>query len=543
VKTTPTRPAELRCAVYTRKSSEEGLEQSFNSLHAQREACEAYIKSQVGEGWRLHPAEYDDGGFSGGNTDRPALKRLLEDIQKGLVDVVVVYKVDRLTRSLTDFARIVEVFDRSEVSFVSVTQAFNTTTSMGRLTLNVLLSFAQFEREVTSERIRDKIAQSKAKGMWMGGVLPLGYDSKDHVLVPNQAEAETVRMIFRRYLEVGSVEALQKDLEQRGIRSKAWVTSQGRPMGGATFARGALYALLKNHHYRGLIKHRDKVYPGLHVPIVDEHLFEAVQQDLAIKRVVRNGLGPRVARSPLVGIIFDGEGRPFTPTFGKGKGGKVYRYYVCRGEGGGCPRGHPGDKLETLVLDLVRRITRHPDTPLESLREWVTRVEVRPSSVVLVIPAAPLFGTERHDLALADLRSSLLEGDMAELDPRGEGVRVSVPIKVQFRGGQTWLSGVEPSAGPHRPRPNSALVRALRSAHGVLASCGVRPLELYGRHGSATAPQDTYSARLAKMAFLAPDLQQAILQGRQPPCLTVKVLLQADIPLAWEDQREWFRGL
>lgn len=228
----------LRCAVYTRKSTEEGLEQSFNSLHAQRDACEAYVKSQVGEGWTALPAAYDDGGFSGGSMERPGLKRLLADISGGLVDVVVVYKVDRLTRSLTDFARIVEQFDQAGVSFVSVTQAFNTTTSMGRLTLNVLLSFAQFEREVTGERIRDKIALSKAKGMWMGGVLPLGYEARDNVLVAISEEAERVRMLFRRYLELGSVYELRDELNAQGMRSKAWVTSKGRRMGGAAFSTG-----------------------------------------------------------------------------------------------------------------------------------------------------------------------------------------------------------------------------------------------------------------------------------------------------------------
>src|SRR5271166_137905 len=224
-----------RCAIYTRKSSEEGLEQDFNSLHAQREACEAFIKSQAGEGWRLVKTAYDDGGVSGGTMERPALQRLLSDINQGLIDVVVVYKVDRLTRSLTDFAKMVEVFDARGVSFVAVTQQFNTTTSMGRLTLNVLLSFAQFEREVTGERIRDKIAASKQKGMWMGGLVPLGYDVIDRLLVVNQLEAETVLAIFRRYLELGSVRLLMEDLNRRSIRSKVRVARNGRKSGGNSF--------------------------------------------------------------------------------------------------------------------------------------------------------------------------------------------------------------------------------------------------------------------------------------------------------------------
>ena len=271
------KPAVLRCAVYTRKSSEEGLEQSFNSLHAQRDACEAYVRSQISEGWTCLPKAYDDGGISGGTMERPGLKQLLADIAAGQIDVVVVYKVDRLTRSLMDFSRIIEAFDKAGVSFVSVTQAFNTTTSMGRLTLNVLLSFAQFEREVTGERIRDKLAMSKAKGMWMGSVPPLGYDRGDHVLVVNEAEAETVCMIFRRYLQLGSVHTLCAELKTKGVRSKPWVTEKGRALGDAVITRGALFYLLKNRHYLGEIPHKGKNHPGLHPAIVDRKLFDAVQ--------------------------------------------------------------------------------------------------------------------------------------------------------------------------------------------------------------------------------------------------------------------------
>ena len=245
-----------RCAIYTRKSSEEGLEQEFNSLHAQREACEAFIKSQAGEGWRLIKTDYDDGGLSGATMERPALQRLMADLKQGLINVVVVYKVDRLTRSLADFVKMVEAFDAHGVSFVSVTQQFNTTTSMGRLTLNVLLSFAQFEREVTGERIRDKIAVSKRKGMWMGGLVPLGYDVRDRRLVVNQAEAATVREIFRCYLELGSVRLLKEELDRREFRSKVRVASNGVRSGGHSFYRGALYTVLRNPIYIGQIRHK-----------------------------------------------------------------------------------------------------------------------------------------------------------------------------------------------------------------------------------------------------------------------------------------------
>jgi site-specific DNA recombinase len=264
----------VRCAIYTRKSTEEGLEQDFNSLDAQREACEAFILSQKHEGWVALPTPYDDGGYSGGTLQRPALQRLLADIRGSKMDVVVVYKIDRLTRSLLDFAKIVEVFDAHDVAFVSVTQAFNTATSMGRLTLNVLLSFAQFERELTGERIRDKIAASKKKGIWMGGYPPLGYDVKDRKLVVNEAEAKTVRYIFHRYQELRSVRLLKEHLDEAGIVSKRRTAPDGRPYGGKPIARGALYLMLQNRIYRGEIVHKDEAYPGEHEPIVDDDLWQ-----------------------------------------------------------------------------------------------------------------------------------------------------------------------------------------------------------------------------------------------------------------------------
>jgi len=278
--------------------------------------------------WTLRTEPYDDGGFSGGTMDRPALARLLTDIQAGLVDVVVVYKIDRLTRSLADFAKIVEIFDGAGASFVSVTQPFNTTSSMGRLTLNVLLSFAQFEREVTGERIRDKLRASKAKGMWMGGVLPLGYDSKDHTLVVNESEAAKVRAIFVRYLKLGSVHVLCDELAREGITSKAWVSTRGRQMGGRTFTRRALYHLLQNRHYVGRIVHKDISHPGLHPAIVDAKLFEAVQKKLAKNRVKRRERIPRTRTAPLSGKIFDRVGRPYSPTFSIGRHGGRYGYYA-----------------------------------------------------------------------------------------------------------------------------------------------------------------------------------------------------------------------
>jgi DNA invertase Pin-like site-specific DNA recombinase len=325
----PRRNARARCAIYTRKSSEEGLEQEFHSLLAQREACEAFITSQQHEGWVCPRDGYDDGGFSGATIDRPALQRLLADIAAGRVDTVVVYKIDRLTRSLTDFAKIVEILDARSASFVSVTQQFNTTSSMGRLTLNVLLSFAQFEREVIGERIRDKIAASKKKGMWMGGVPPLGYRVRDRKLVIVDSEAELVRSIFRRYAELGSVRLLKKELEAQGSKSKSWTSASGRLIGGKPFSRGALYLMLRNRTYRGEIVHKGQSHPGEHPPIIDQPLWDAVQAQLTGNSGGRNaGTSTRQPRL-LAGMLLDAGGNRMTPSYAVKKDTR-YHYYVSR---------------------------------------------------------------------------------------------------------------------------------------------------------------------------------------------------------------------
>lgn len=319
----------LRCAIYTRKSTEEGLEQSFNSLDAQREACAAYIMSQTREGWEALPERYDDGGWTGGNMERPALRQLLDDVSAGRIDIIVVYKVDRLTRSLADFAKIVEVLDAHGASFVSVTQAFNTTNSMGRLTLNVLLSFAQFEREVTAERIRDKIIASKAKGMWMGGPIPIGYALQDRRLVPDAEEATTVRLIFERYVELRSIAALVDDLHERGVRTKLRTWRDGRTVGGIPFTKGPLAQLLKNPTYIGKVRHRDQLHEGQHDGIVDPALFEQVQTIIEANRQDHR-MGRRARRpSLLTSMLFDPDGRPMSPTH-TSKGSRRYHYYQTR---------------------------------------------------------------------------------------------------------------------------------------------------------------------------------------------------------------------
>jgi site-specific DNA recombinase len=352
----------LRCAVYTRKSTEEGLDMEFNSLDAQREACEAYVASQKPEGWLPVPDRYDDGGISGATLERPALQRLLADIEAGRVDVVVVYKIDRLSRALMDFAKLVEVFDRNNVTFVSVTQSFNTTTSMGRLTLNILLSFAQFEREVIGERIRDKFAASRKKGMWMGGFVPLGYDVKDRKLIINKAEAATVRMIFERFIKIGSATELVRKLRAEGVRGKQ----------GKLVDKGYVYKLLNNRLYVGEAVHKGLAYPGEHQAIIDRALWDRVHTVLG--ESPRKRAANTRAQTPalLKGLIFGSTGRAMTPAHTR-KGGKLYRYYVStdvlKRDAESCPvRRVPAAEIEGAVIDQLRGLLRAPEIIVRTWR-------------------------------------------------------------------------------------------------------------------------------------------------------------------------------
>ena len=522
-------PAPLRCAIYTRKSSEEGLEQSFNSLDAQREACEAYIKSQSHEGWRLLPAHYDDGGFSGGNLERPALRRLLADVDAGKIDTVVVYKVDRLTRALSDFAKIVDRMDAKRVSFVSVTQAFNTTTSMGRLTLNVLLSFAQFEREVTGERIRDKIAQSKAKGMWMGGNLPLGYDTRDRTLVINPAEAETVRAVFDRYLAVGSVHRLKDKLERDGVRSK----------GGVILSRGALYHLLRNRIYRGQIVHKGQPHPGLHPAIIDETTFAAVQTKLDANVIARARPTKGASTSSLTGLIFDQSGAPMCPSFSLGKSGAAHRYYVSSNAltgrlAGADPdaiRRVPADKMEAFVLGRLQQHDPAVFAPSE-LAARVQRVSLRAGSVRIEIKFHPDQVRDRHD------RNAILSRAYPDDEVRFDGdvLHLTASVRMKFRGGRTWLALAEEKLGaPYRIDP--VLIGGLKRGHALLAKLAASPQSKPCDLRNARGPDNPYLRKLCAVAMLAPDIQGAILTGAQPRGLSLQQLLDGEIPICWADQR------
>jgi len=369
-----------RCAVYTRKSSEEGLDQEYNSIDAQRDAGQAYIASQRAEGWIAVADDYDDPAFSGGNMERPALKRLMKDIEAGKIEIVVVYKIDRLTRSLADFSKMVEVFERQGVSFVSVTQQFNTTTSMGRLMLNVLLSFAQFEREVTGERIRDKIAASKRKGMWVGGVPSLGYDIVNRKLVINEAEATVVRRMFRDYPRVGSTTMLVQQLRMEGVTSKSWVSQTGKDKVGKLIDKGALYKILNNPLYVGDIRHKGVCYPGEHEAIITRGQWEVVQAALASKPNGAKKGQIRTERPALLkGLIFTKDGRAMTPHSTKGHGGRLYRYYLStrdsnEGYGSSGVKLLPAGEIEQAVMAHVRAILGSAEVVTQVWRE-ISKIE------------------------------------------------------------------------------------------------------------------------------------------------------------------------
>jgi site-specific DNA recombinase len=560
----------LHCAIYTRKSSEEGLEQSFNSLDAQREASEAFIASQRHEGWRAMPTRYDDGGYSGGSLERPALKRLLDDVAANKINVIVVYKVDRLTRSLADFAKIVEALDAKGVSFVSVTQQFNTTTSMGRLTLNILLSFAQFEREVTGERIRDKIAASKKKGMWMGGLVPLGYNLEGRKLAPNRKEAELVAKIFSLYLELGCVRKLAERLDREKIRSKVWITQTGARLGGVAFARGALYALLRNRLYIGEIRHRDQWYPGEHEGIVPRVLWDRVQSQLNSNlRKRRNKVRER-ASSLLTGLVQDEQGTPYTPSFTVRRG-RRYRYYVSQlaiknvaSEGIG-PTRVPAQELESRVIEKLLAFLQSDAEVFDGL----SLAGERPAVASRLVTAAKQLAMRLASMSSQDLRDLLasfiwriiLRENKIEIKIRSKELRpqlesrgkvssssvknpvapsdlisLSVEAKRKRCGGEVHLI-VPPSPSVSDEHPKIPLIKALARAHGwyeKVIEGKAFDIRSLAREAGLT---DRYVGKVFRCAFLAPDIVEAILAGRQPHDLNFDKLCQ-EIPLSWVEQHE-----
>ena len=542
-----------RCAIYTRKSSEEGLEQDFNSLHAQREACEAFIKSQHGEGWRLVKAAYDDGGFSGGTMERPALQRLLADIRERVIDVVVVYKVDRLTRSLADFAKMVELFDAHAVSFVAVTQQFNTTSSMGRLTLNVLLSFAQFEREVTGERIRDKIAASKRRGMWMGGTVALGYDVSDHRLVINPAEAETVKGIFQRYLELRSVRLLKDDLDRRGIISKIRLSRNGNRSGGKAFSRGALYELLSNPVYIGEIRHRKERHPGQHEPIMERELWERAQRQLRDQAARCRTRATKAGPSPLAGKLFDEDGECLYVA-GAAKGERRYRYYVSRrlvtGSADKVRNGWrlSGPEIERTVAVAARQLLNDH----AAISASACNLGVGAGDIPAVLEAA---GEWSRRLQSEADSAAALSGlvDKVNLKPGGIELSINLPLPVdgthgaaamlpitQFFAMRMKRRGVEMRliiGGADAPprKPDAALLKAIARAHRwfeELISARATSLAAIASREGVT---DRYVARLIRLAFLAPKIVEAIAERGE--LADLKLTPHVDLPLDWTTQK------
>ena len=554
----------IRCTIYTRKSSDEGLEQEFNSLDAQREACEAYIVSQRHAGWIALSDMYDDGGLSGGTMERPALKQLLEDIKAGKVQIVVVYKVDRLTRSLADFAKIVDVLDANNVSFVSVTQQFSTTTSMGRLTLNMLLSFAQFEREIAGERIRDKIAASKRKGMWMGGNVPLGYGVKDRKLVVNEPEASTVGVIFRRYAELGSVALLKAQLDRLGIVSKRREGAGGRLVGGQRFSRGALYLMLQNRIYRGDIVHQGAAYPGQHKAILDPELWQIVQNKLAVHRQERALAVGAEAPSLLAGLIVDADGSRMTPTHATKKA-KRYRYYVSAsllaGDRPQAQKGMrvPAGDIEALVLDRLRAFfssridigdaltpldleARAFDAALRNAftlsKRWLAMPSVEMKSLVLDIVERVTIVANRIDIWLNRAKiAAALEAGGGSQRPDIDPITLSIEAKLRRAGKGKRLviaNGAEAEV-------NAGLVELIKDAFTIrirLLSGSDDSIEaMSGRLGMNKCRLTS----LIRLSHLAPEIVGALLAGRHPIELTPTQLLRLskNLPHDWKEQRRF----
>ena len=557
----------VRCAIYTRKSTEEGLDQTFNTLHAQREACEAYIQSQLHEGWISIPTLYDDGGFSGGTMNRPALTRLLADTEAGLIDTVVVYKIDRLTRSLADFAKMVEIFDDPKgdgnpVSFVSVTQQFNTTTSMGRLTLNVLLSFAQFEREVIGERVRDKIAASKKKGMWMGGLLPLGYDAEDKLLKVNKAEAKTVREIFDSYKHLKSVHELKQILDEQGVVSKKRISKAGNHSGGKPLCRGAIYTILRNPVYIGKTRHNSKVYDGQHEAIVDIALWQKVQ-DILDENQVRQKAGVGCKNSSLLaGLIFDENNNRLTPTHAVKKsasgGKKRYRYYISQPLTNGTSKAKglrlPASDIEQIVIvnicaflndekalhgELHDFITTSADIEsLNSNRKHITSilkdsnniecaallkqllhsVTVNSDDVILQISIA---GLAQKLIANSEIKT----GRLFEINIAAKLKRCGMEMKLIL--GETMRQNKVDVSLVKNLSNSQRLVEQLTSNDNVSVA------DIARQEGWASS----YITRLLKFATLSPRIQEAILEGTQPPELTAnRIMRMDDLPIKWEAQ-------
>lgn len=557
---TASRPR-IHCAIYTRKSSEEGLDQDFNSLDAQHEACAAYIASQRHEGWVANSTRYDDGGISGGTLDRPAVQRLLADIDAGRVQMVVVYKIDRLTRSLADFAKLVERFDAAGCSFVSVTQAFNTASSMGRLTLNVLLSFAQFEREVTAERIRDKIAASKKKGLWMGGIPPLGYaphpDPKIRGLVVDTDEAQTVQTLFRLYTELGCLNAVMREATAMGLRSKRHRFQSGRCQGGNALSRGQIYALLRNPIYIGKIRHKTNIWDGRHMPIIELALWDQVQARLqaasARPRTRQRALDQQsqTSMAPLCGKLRDDTGDRLTPTHTQ-RHGRRLRYYVSNRliSGGTDPRGWrlPAAELEQAVATLI---AQHIETLAREHRIHATPdlQQGEDTARQALLLARQLLGGTPTLLGSLITEGRLATGGITlmldsavvatalgmtpdQINPAV--LDIKAPLSLRRRGVEGKIV-----VGAAEQQPDRTLLRALARAHNWAAE--LRKGKPLGQIAAASGNSEAFIRTRAQLVFLSPTIQSAILDGRQPPELTLERIIRKPVPLDWGMQEKLYK--
>lgn len=539
----------VRCAIYTRKSSEEGLEQDFNSLDAQREACEAFIASQKHEGWELLPDHYDDGGISGGHLERPALQRLMQAVDDKRVDQIVVYKIDRLTRSLADFAKLVDRLDIAETSFVSVTQSFNTATSMGRLTLNMLLSFAQFEREVTAERIRDKIAASKQKGMWMGGNVPLGYEADGRTLKIDSDEAETIRVLYDLFLKHRNLREVKEQAEDLELRSRSRERAGGQVSGGKPFDRGHIQHILSNPIYVGRIRHKKLIYEGQHPAIIDPDVWDEVQQMLQNSAAIARGSKKNATSSPLAGKLFDETGDRLTPSHSR-KNGKRLRYYIShrlvkdRSENHPDAWRLPAEQLEGLISDLIKNHLHRHDIVTRAIEDLTASEIAAKSSSLNAIQQTKqcLKLVARADLSPGSLIVRLCPGELArtlqcEADRINiEELTLTSPFRMRRRGVELKLH-----LGDASPEVDLTLVQNIVKAQKWLA------MIIDGKTFTEIAEADGVSKRrvqdVVDLATLAPDILDAIASGEQPDGLTTDHLIKSGVPTSWADQREQFAKL
>ena len=541
----------LRCAIYTRKSSEEGLEQGFNSLDAQREACEAFVLSQQHEGWKLVPTFYDDGGYSGGNMERPALKQLLNDIDQKKINVVVVYKVDRLTRSLADFAKIVEQFDAKGISFVSVTQQFNTTSSMGRLTLNVLLSFAQFEREVTGERIRDKIAASKAKGMWMGGTPPLGYVAKERTLEIDEERANLVRHIYECYLTLKSVRLLKQKLDQERVVTPKRLTSTERQYGSRPFSRGHLYKILSNPVYIGKIVHIDKVYEGQHPAIIEMTTWDAVQNRLQGNHQGERKRKAAPSNSLLLGLVFDEARQRLVPSHGQ-KHSKRYRYYISESlnktSRKDTPDGIriPAPELETLVIQELASWLEDESTVLAYLDPPAHQVQELIRAIHNHYELLKQDGVERYTFIHRLIEQVCVLPNQVQITIRPHVLLNTLPIQeplalITHTQLERCGMAMRLLVGNKRINPtlDTNLIQTIRNGQHWLEQLTTGKVKSLGELASQLGLTTTAVTNMIYRAFLAPDIIRSIMNGTQPVHLTGDFLKkQGPLPLDWEDQRQ-----